>query len=77
MDMEALVEYPIHEQIALRAYQFWEERGQPWGTPEIDWLKAECDLASVESESTLSRVAREVGSVVGRIVAIVSDVERS
>jgi hypothetical protein len=71
------VEHPNDEQIALRAYQSWEERGRPWGTPEIDWLRAERDLASGESESTLSKVAREVGSVVGRVVAILSDVERS
>jgi hypothetical protein len=71
------VEHPNDEQIALRAYQSWEERGRPWGTPDIDWFRAEHDLLSSESESTLSKVAREVGSVVGRVVAILSDVERS
>jgi hypothetical protein len=65
------------EQIALRAYQAWEERGRPWGTPDIDWFRAERDLSSSESESTLSKVAREVGSVVGRVAAILSDAERS
>ena len=65
------------EQIALRAYQSWEERGRPWGTPDIDWFRAERDLSGSESENTLSKVAREVGSVVGRVVAILSDVERS
>jgi hypothetical protein len=71
------VDHPNDEQIALRAYQSWEERGRPWGTPDIDWFRAERDLASNESESALSKVAREVGSVVGRVVAILSDVERS
>jgi hypothetical protein len=26
--------------IAQRAYQYWEQRGRPFGTPEVDWLKA-------------------------------------
>ena len=26
--------------IAQRAYQYWEQRGRPFGSPEIDWLKA-------------------------------------
>jgi hypothetical protein len=71
------VDHPNDQQIALRAYQSWEERGRPWGTPEIDWFRAERDLAGSESERTLSKVAREVGSVVGRVVAVLSDVERS
>jgi len=72
------VDNPIHhQQIALRAYRSWEERGRPWGTPEIDWFSAERELASGESETTLSWVAREVGSVVGRVVAILSDADRS
>lgn len=65
------------EQIELKAYEFWEERGRPWGTPwgtpEVDWFKAEGELA----ESTLSKVARGVGSMVGQIVAAVSDIERN
>jgi hypothetical protein len=60
---------PIHEQVASRAYQFWEERGQPWGTPEIDWFRAEGELA----ESALSRMLREVGSVAGRVAVFLSD----
>ena len=68
---------PIGEQIALRAYQFWEERGRPWGTPEIDWFAAEGELAAGELESTLSRVAREVGTVVGRVVVSLSGDERN
>lgn len=70
------MDHPNDEQIALRAYRCWEERGRPWGTPEIDWFRAERDLAGSESESKLSKVAREVGSVVGRVVAILSDIEQ-
>jgi hypothetical protein len=28
-------------QIEKLAYRFWEERGRPFGSPEVDWLKAE------------------------------------
>ena len=32
---------PSHEQIALLAVQLWIERGSPYGSPEIDWFRAE------------------------------------
>lgn len=28
-------------QIEKLAYRFWEESGRPFGSPEVDWLKAE------------------------------------
>jgi Protein of unknown function (DUF2934) len=34
----------IHAQIAKRAYQRWEERGCPIGSPKEDWLYAEKEL---------------------------------
>jgi len=57
------MEYPssLREKIELRAYQFWENRGRPWGTPEADWFQAEQEL----SDGTLAKMAREVGSIVG------------
>ncbi|HXJ97057.1 MAG TPA: DUF2934 domain-containing protein [Terriglobia bacterium] len=30
-----------HEEIAVRAYQLWQERGSPLGSPDEDWLRAE------------------------------------
>ncbi len=30
-----------HEFVAKLAYQFWEERGRPCGSPEVDWFRAE------------------------------------
>jgi hypothetical protein len=63
------VQNPV-ERIQLRAYEFWEERGRPWGTPEIDWFRAENEMA--EPNSTLAKVAREVGSVVGRVAAVLT-----
>lgn len=34
--------------IAARAYQLWQERGCPVGSPENDWLRAEEELKSNE-----------------------------
>ena len=36
-----------HQEIAKLAYSFWELRGRPVGSPEIDWCRAELELASV------------------------------
>jgi hypothetical protein len=29
-----------HDEIARLAYRFWEERGRPDGSPEVDWHRA-------------------------------------
>lgn len=34
----------IHAEIAKPAYQRWEERGRPIGSPEEDWSHAEEEL---------------------------------
>jgi hypothetical protein len=59
----------LHHQIELRAYDLWQERGCPWGTPEADWYMTEQEL---RPESALARAAREVGNAIGHIVALVS-----
>lgn len=33
-----------YEEVARLAYQFWEERGCPFGSSEIDWWRAEQEL---------------------------------
>jgi hypothetical protein len=33
-----------HEQIEKLAYQLWEERGRPLGSPDHDWVRAEREL---------------------------------
>ncbi len=33
-----------HERTAVLAYQFWEERGCPVGSPEVDWFRAEEEI---------------------------------
>ena len=30
-----------HEFVARLAYQYWEARGMPLGSPEVDWVAAE------------------------------------
>ena len=35
---------PTADVIALKAYQFWIERGKPIGSPDEDWLRAELQI---------------------------------
>jgi uncharacterized protein YjbJ (UPF0337 family) len=35
---------PQHEDIARLAYQIWQQRGCPIGTPEEDWFRAEEEI---------------------------------
>lgn len=38
-----------HEHIAALAYQYWIERGCPFGSPEVDWYRAVETLSAEES----------------------------
>lgn len=42
-----------YDEIAKLAYALWEQRGCPYGSPEVDWLKAERQLH--ESSKRVSR----------------------
>lgn len=43
-------EHPTyHEQVAILAYQLWQERGSPEGSPEDDWFRAEQELQKTEA----------------------------
>ena len=33
-----------YDEIARLAQQYWVERGSPFGSPEVDWLRAEATL---------------------------------
>jgi hypothetical protein len=59
-----------HEEIQTRAYQLWQERGAPWGTPETDWFSAEHELTA---DNSLAELARNLGGALGTVVALVSD----
>lgn len=37
-------DFPSQEDIAVRAYFYWEARGCPDGSREEDWLRAEREL---------------------------------
>jgi Protein of unknown function (DUF2934) len=38
-----------NEEIAVRAYHLWEERGRPIGSPEEDWSRAEKEIRGEET----------------------------
>ncbi len=33
-----------HQLIAERAYGYWDQRGRPIDSPEVDWLRAESEI---------------------------------
>jgi hypothetical protein len=33
-----------HEEVAKLAYHFWEDRGRPMGSSEVDWYRAEREV---------------------------------
>jgi Protein of unknown function (DUF2934) len=43
-----------HEEIAELAYELWERRGRPLGSPEIDWHAAESALGVRDSREEFS-----------------------
>ena len=51
--MAELLAGDAHEVKAKLAYQFWEQRGRPFGAPEVDWLAAEKALASAQRDPKL------------------------
>ena len=32
------------EELEVLAYTYWQERGEPFGSPEEDWFRAEAEL---------------------------------
>ncbi len=41
----------LHTQVEKLAYRFWEERGRPWGSADVDWFRAETEVRRRRSES--------------------------
>jgi hypothetical protein len=55
------------------AYRFWQERGCPTGSPEVDWLRAEKELlapALRHPDSPLLAIAKSIGAIVGVVVRL-------
>ena len=42
---EATIASATHKDIERRAYQLWQERGSPSGSPDVDWEQAERELS--------------------------------
>ncbi len=67
-----------HEQIERVAYFLWQERGSPFGSPEIDWFRAEKRFAINDSERReapmIVATSKKVGSVLGQIAGAVEAV---
>ena len=57
-----------HEFVAKLAYELWERRGRPFGSPEVDWFAAEqtvyASLAAlglvVPSSNSLQDIATQI-----------------
>ena len=67
-----------HEEIQLAAYYFWQQRGCPLGTPELDWFRAEEQLIG-QTEPTSTRpilvtAAEAIGSTLGSIAGAAASV---
>jgi hypothetical protein len=43
-----------HDEIAKLAYELWDDRGRPQGSPEIDWYAAESALRLRDSKEQFS-----------------------
>jgi hypothetical protein len=51
---EKMKEKYTREEIARLAYELWERRGRPLGSPEIDWYAAESALGARHSREEFS-----------------------
>jgi hypothetical protein len=60
------------DEITALAHRYWQERGCPAGTPEVDWLRAERELqrrAANLSPSAFVSLAKNVGALLGSLAA--------
>jgi len=48
-----------HEQIEKLAYQLWEARGRPLGSPDDDWFRAEQEFMHAPSRIPFSSLMME------------------
>jgi hypothetical protein len=50
-----IAKLPSHEEIALRAYEFYLERKGAYGNPFEDWTRAESELLEAKPAKSKSR----------------------
>jgi hypothetical protein len=67
---------PRHDEIEFLAFELWQERGAPHGTPEVDWFQAEDELKKEceHGSEALTAVARKIGSALGSVATLMTDV---
>jgi hypothetical protein len=58
---------PTYQDIARLAYQLWEERGRPDGSPEIDWERAEVALQIESTRLVQTPVERDEAMAESRL----------
>src|SRR4051812_19509513 len=67
-----------HEITRLAAFFLWEQRGCPFGTPEVDWFRAEEETRTQTEQPPgkppLISAAETVGSVLGKVAALATSV---
>ena len=54
-----------HEVTALLAYQLWENRGRPVGSPEADWFEAKNQPATALAKNDAALTIFAVGMTPG------------
>ena len=48
---------PLHHDIEALAYQLWEKRGRPLGSPDEDWYRAQAELNQAQQAEDLPMYA--------------------
>jgi hypothetical protein len=59
-EAEPVVRAVSDQEIALRAYALWEERGRPFGSPDEDWHNARTQLSGKTNTSESSNLSSSV-----------------
>jgi hypothetical protein len=70
--MMHFADVPRHEEVKSLAYKLWEERGAPFGTPKVDWFRAEEELQAAGHDTPLSILAKTIGSALGSVAATIN-----
>jgi Protein of unknown function (DUF2934) len=67
-----------HEFTRLAAFFLWEQRGCPFGTPEVDWFRAEEQIRQQTEQPSgkplLISAAESVGSALGKVAGLAASV---
>lgn len=50
-----------HHQIEVLAYELWEKRGRPFGSPEEDWFRAQAAVNREQQEQDVPLCAMRFG----------------